>query len=147
MPASPSPASPQTAVSYRWLQPEDIHELVFYQATREAAEVGLEYIENLYQHLTEDSSVRILLDLRASGMLPFSTILSQGRQWSRRVKIHPQARLALLINHDAMLTLINPIFKLMRFGHLHTQGFQGEVSNNAVRDRAIAWLLANDTTE
>lgn len=127
-------------VVYTYLEEHDIHELVFLQATRQAVEVGMEQMMRIYADLTNESRVRLLIDLRPSNLLPMNNVIPQARNWNRNVKIHPQVRLALLTRPDPLTTLVKSIFDMLRFGHLRTQVFQDSSQTN-MRDAAIAWLM------
>ncbi len=130
-----STTSASQFVTYRYLEAQDIHVLTFHKATREAAQEGLEHVLRVYEKIDESQTVRLLLDLRQSGMLPFTSVISQGRMWTKRVNKHPKARLALLTRPDALHTLVTQVFNMLRFNHLKTQVFEGDAQADA-----IAWL-------
>jgi hypothetical protein len=124
------------AVRFTHHEETDIHELTFLESSRRSAEQGLEYVTQVFEAATNESRLRLLLDMRQSGLLPFNSVITAGREWNRRVKVHPTTRMVILVRQDAAISLLQPIFSFMRFGHLKLRIFQGDRHTEAV-----AWLL------
>ncbi len=124
------------AVRFEHHAETDIHELIFLESSRRSAEQGLEYVTHIFETATNESRLRLLLDMRQSGLLPFNSVITAGREWSHRVKVHPTTRMVLLVRQDAAISLLQPIFSFMRFGHLKLRIFQGDK-----HAEAVAWLL------
>lgn len=120
-------------VVYQHLVTEDIHALTFVKASRLSSEQGMDLVMDIFNQATPETTIRLLLDFRATGLLPMNNILSQGRLWRTRVKVHPPTRMAMLMPPAAVASLLQPIFGLLRFSHLQTQIFQGDEHEGAVR--------------
>lgn len=105
-------------ITYSYIAEDDIHVFVFHQSTRQAVDEWVEQMDLIYAELTEDSIVRILMDIRESGALPVNHAITRGREWMNSLLIHPPAALVYLTGGDLVTKLISNIISSMRLGHL-----------------------------
>lgn len=124
-----------TLVHYTYHKNENIHEMYFTQSSRGAVDEWVMLMTAIYKHITDKDSVRLLLDISDSGVLPLNYAIGQGRKWSNSLVIHPEARLAFLYRSDALRSLANTLLSALRMGHLRVRFFE---PNN--REGAVAWL-------
>ncbi len=131
------PSSVAGLVEYTYDGVNDIHRIVFLQATREAVEAWVNVMDAIYADVTPENRLRFLFDERPSGPLPLTYSINRGVRWARSLEYHPQARVAFLFPDRMVTSLANSMLGLVQrqMGHLSVRLF--DPSQEA---QAIAWL-------
>jgi hypothetical protein len=86
---------------------QNIHELIFIEASRRACQYFLSLLADSYQKASE--SPQILLDMRKSGLLPLSYLARELSQLRADYPKHPAAHLALVIANPEHLKMSRSI--------------------------------------
>lgn len=114
----------------------DIHVITFKDASRKAVDAYIEAMATIYDNVTEDDTVRILIDYRETGLPPMRYSIQKSIRWTNSLDIHPTARLALVHGHEPMISLFTTWISSYKFGHLSMQLFEGDTGYT----NALDWL-------
>ena len=123
-------------VNYAYLPDDAIHTIELTDASRQTIDQFLQFMNELYRDLTDEDTVRLLVDYRQSGVPPLSYVINKSTQWANNLSVHPQARVAFVNKSDFLMSILGMMMKSLRFGHLKTRVFDKET---AYQD-AIEWL-------
>ncbi len=118
------------------LDEHKIHVVTFLVASRQCVEEFMTFMSQLYDGLTDDDEIRLLVDYRQSGMQPVAYVLRKGVKWANSLSAHPKAHIAFVHNADFVVGMFGALLNSLRFGHLRTQFFDGMDGY----DKAQAWL-------
>lgn len=128
--------SPSTLMTYTYSEHTRIHSITFHKPTREAYDEFMVVIDRIYQHVTLEDQIRVLIDYRQSGIPPLNYAIPKSLAWVRTLTIHPEARLAVITKPDILSRILRSMTSTIRFGHLSTGIFEGDRGF----DQAVAWL-------
>ena len=129
-------SSPSSLLTYTYSEQAQIHVMRFHKPTRQAYDDFLKLMTDIYEHVTLEDQVRILVDYRQSGLPPIHYLLPRSLAWVRTLKIHPEAPLAAVTRQDALSRLLRGMTAKIRFGHLSTGIFEGDKGY----EQALVWL-------
>lgn len=127
----------KSVVTYNYLEDSNIHEFIFAESTRKAMD---EYIGTIYEiydvHLKGTSSMRIILDIHQSGMLPVKYATAIMEKTFKELAPFPKPYVAYLSEgsiNDSLISTMN----YTASKHVDRLTFQ-------IQDRNIAidWLLS-----
>lgn len=121
---------------HTYLTEQNIHVVTFLVASRECVEEFMTFMTQLYDGLTDDDEISLLVDYRRSGMQPVAYVLRKGVKWANGLSAHPKAHIAFVHNADFVVGMFGALLNSLRFGHLRTQFFDGVDGY----DKALAWL-------
>ena len=95
-------------VTYNYIEEHDIHEFIFDESSRKAMD---EYIGTIYEiydeHLKGRASVRIILDIHKSGMLPVRYATAIMERTFKDLAPFPKPYVVYLTNNSMDNSLIN----------------------------------------
>ena len=134
MPAHVTTSS--SLLDYTYSTQANSHIFTFYKPTRQAYDDFLKLMTEIYQHVTLEDQVRVLVDYRQSGIPPIHYLIPKSLAWARTLAIHPEARLAVITRQDNLSRLLRGMTSTVRFGHLSTGIFEGD----AGYEKALVWL-------
>jgi len=120
---------------YRLLD-NQIHNFVFEKPTRVAVDEHVAKLDELYRTVSPDGVLRILIDLRISGLPPMSYTASSLRKLNAKYPNLPSTRYAFLFSSGIMISLASAFFNLLNPSKGTARFFQGDKEQEA-----IAWLL------
>lgn len=132
--ASPAPIPPETC-KYTLLE-NGVHLFTNSDVTNKTIEEWIAHMNRIYETLTPESQISLLIDNRQAGSPPFYHTFNKGREWVKTLKIHPQARLAIIYKEDFIMSLFETLIRTLRLGHLEVKSFSGDES----MQKAITWL-------
>lgn len=131
---TPSPAPPITC-EYTLLE-NGVHLFTNTDVTNKTVEEWIAHMNRIYETLTPDSQISLLIDNRQVGSPPFYHTFNKGREWVASLKIHPQVRLAIIYKEDFIMSLFETLIRTLRLGHLEVKSFSGDDS----MEKAHTWL-------
>ncbi len=88
----------------------NIHELVFSEASRNAIDQFLEMLVSFYQE-TPGEHPYIILDMRESGMLPLRYLTKSLRRLFERYPEHESANIAIVLEDPQMLHVTRALLR------------------------------------
>ncbi|GAB4529392.1 MAG: hypothetical protein OHK0046_49220 [Anaerolineae bacterium] len=129
--------TPQSPMHYQFDPVNRIHTFTFYASNRQAVDLWLEQMNRIYEDVDPAQPVLFLMDTRISGALPITYGFTKGRQWVRRLDVHPPAYIALVhVVDGSAMSLIMTFLRSLRLGHLTTHWFSSETAY----EEAVQWL-------
>lgn len=124
-------------VRYQFLEEQTIHEFIFVEATRKAMDQYIGTIYEIYdEHLKGKPSMRILLDIHQSGMLPVKYASAIMEKTFKELAPFPKPYVAYLSEgnlNDSLISTMN----YTASKHVDRLTFQIQD-----RDKAIEWLVS-----
>lgn len=128
--------SGQSRVDYVFWDEYDIHEFIFHEATRKSLDDYMEYLRAIYPtQLANKPSMRVILDIHATGMLPIKYAQAVMDQLLTDCKPFPTTYIAYLTETNIDKSLITSL-DYTAPKQINRMTFPYEK-----RDDAIAWLL------
>jgi hypothetical protein len=112
-----------------------IHEFVFKDNSRQAADDVLGWLESLYASVTSEQTLLELADI-SGGLPPISYLARRARDLVKPFKVLPRVRVALLYKTSTAMSLLSMIVNLVTVSNATMRQFQ--VTD---REAAIQWLL------
>jgi len=95
-------------VTYNYIEEHDIHEIIFAESSRKAMDEYIGIIYDIYdEHLKGRSSVRIMLDIHKSGMLPVRYATAIMEKTFKELAPFPKPYVVYLTNNSMDNSLIN----------------------------------------
>jgi hypothetical protein len=127
-----------SVMTYR-LHENNIHELIYTDASRVAVDAFWAYLDRFIEEGKPEDLYCILNDLRQSGHQPLSYYFSRLRQFNAQhpADKRPQARFALLYRSSS--PLIGTVDTFIRM--LNPRRVRIRIFPNNQYDEAVAWLL------
>lgn len=117
----------------------DIHKFIFYAPSRLAVDEFVEHLIYMNEHLVDmpdEMVVKILLDIRESGIPPIRYMTARVSQFQKRLPKRLSSRTVIIYGDSTMLALISNVVMLM-----------SRLSSDEIRfyhadayDEALAWL-------
>jgi hypothetical protein len=129
-------SSPTSLMSYTYSEQANTHIMTFHKPTRQAYDEFLNIMTEIYKHVTAEDQIKVLVDYRQSGIPPIHYLIPKSLAWVRTLRIHPEARLAVVTRQDALSRILRSMSSTVRFGHLSTAIFEGDTGYN----QALVWL-------
>lgn len=123
-------------ICYEHIPDADIHTIRFYDDSREAYDQFIGVMDRIYEDVTVDDVIRILVDYRQSGVPNITYTFRKGMQWANGLSVHPEAKMAIVMQREFLLHMFSRLIDTMRFSHLSTRFFEEE---DGYQD-ALAWL-------
>jgi hypothetical protein len=111
-------------IEYRYIQKGPVHYLRYLESNRKSVDEGFMFADRLYQNLTQEDKVRLLIDYSDSGIPPVTYFMNKARRWANGLSIHPQARMAIIHPPDPIVSITGTLISMMRFDHLRTKFFR-----------------------
>lgn len=129
----------KTVVTYNYIEEHDIHEFIFDESSRKGMDEYIGFIYEIYEEqLKGKPSMRIILDIEKSGMLPVRYAAAIMEQTFKELNPFPKPYVAYLTSDRSDQSLINTMdYTASR--KVQRVNFLGEQ-----RDNAIAWLLERE---
>jgi hypothetical protein len=112
----------QSAACEYYHHHDGIHEFRFTLPSREAVDIWLAYMEGIYEQAADRNAVRLLIDIRQSGLLPMTYMFSRVKQWVSQYPERRNTYLALLHGKNGLASVVRPYLRLLGVEdayHLH----------------------------
>lgn len=115
---------------------EGFHEFIFLAASRQSIDEWFAHLERLYPSAPLGGTVRLLLNIERSGMLPLTYTAQQARQFINHNRVNLRLKLAYLHTASFPLTLVQRFWRSMQLdGDFEAAYFLVEE-----RPAALDWL-------
>lgn len=116
----------------------DVHELIFTEASREAVDELVIHMSHIFDNTPERSVVRVLVDNRSVGMQPVTYMFQRMREWNAHHRTRFTSRAAVLVDDTILVWLVDSLLKtILRSAPITLRYFPSDE-----RDAAIVWLLS-----
>jgi len=125
-------------LSHRHFESADIHQFTFREPSKAAYDELIARMDKLYTNVTEQDTVRMLVDYRESGIPQITHIFRSGINWANGLEVHPTARMAIVTERNFMVNMLSSLAETTRFSHLSINFFQTESGYT----KALDWLSA-----
>jgi hypothetical protein len=124
-------------VAHAYDAERDFHHIRYLESSRETVEEWARLMTLIYDGLTEQDTVRLMLDERASGALPLTYAINRGVRWANSLAHHPKSRLAYMFADHKIAPLGNAMMAVVQrqIKHLTVRLFAPHQEA-----QAIAWL-------
>ena len=121
---------------YRYLEEQKIHVITFLVSSRECTDEFMSFLTQLYDGLTSEDELSMLVDYRQSGMQPVAYVLRKGASWSNSLATHPKVHIAFIHKGEFVVGMFGALLNRLNFGHLRAQFYDGIDGY----DKGIVWL-------
>lgn len=91
----------------------EVHHFVFTTPSQQAVDEWFEYLDALYDITPANTLVRMLLDLRQSGVLPMTYLINTGRSWFNHHPPRHRLQVAILHSPEFPIALAQTYFRLI----------------------------------
>jgi hypothetical protein len=116
-----------------------IHEFVFLKGSRRAVDEYLAELRRIFESASSDSTVKVLLDIRQTGLPPIAYLSAQIHEWHKECPSVGMTYTAILYSGSSALMLLKNLTRLFsRNGQEQVRFFEQDR-----RDEAMAWMSNN----
>lgn len=114
-----------------------IHYFKYLDATPASLEDWINYVNTIYENVTESSRLMFIIDSRTAGFHPIGYTFRRGREWVNTLNVHPQVRMAMLYSDNMLTSMFETLLKSLKLGHLEI----GMFTKPTALEDATAWAL------
>lgn len=114
----------------------EVNHFVFTTPSQHAVDEWFGYLDALYDITPVHTRVRMLLDLRQSGVLPMTYVMHQGRLWLEAHPARHTVQTAIVHGVDFPLSLAQTYFRLVGV----TEGRDARFFSANRHEEALQWL-------
>lgn len=122
--------------NYQHEPAHDIHIITLTEPTRVAVDECIQIMDSCYEGVTENDTIRFLIDYRQSGIPPMRYVFTAGQEWADSLEIHPNTKLAYVTNQNFSISMLGLLIRTLNFGHLQTRFFE---EDKGYQD-ALEWI-------
>lgn len=114
-----------------------VHQMTFKTPSAQAIDQLFEHMTSIYQQTPPNQPVRLIFDIRQSGLLPMAYTAQKARRWlAHRDRPQPTCIAFIYRKLDFPVDLVQTFFRLARLEMDYQMAFFAETQ----MDHALAWL-------
>ncbi len=121
-------------LEYTYHEGNDLHVFIFNESSRRALDEWHHSLQAIFPQYQQGKICKMLLDITDSGMQPMGYAMQKARKLQRELGTLPHTRYAFLHQPNALTTMINTFFEILR-----TRG-ELRFFRADERDQALEWL-------
>lgn len=118
------------------MRPDGIHQFTFNKASTQALDEFLSQLSTIYREAPRQTTTRVLVDLRPSGLPPMRQAASRGALFRSNVQEMPPARVAYVYRDSTLMSLAKTFLEIVRLKNVTRQFFHDDEA------AAVMWLMA-----